>query len=83
MKTDTRSPAEVADHCEIMALETADGGDMGAAELLYMEQAHTIRRLLKTLARLNQRVHTNYDFNADPDRMTLEVGEALKGYELK
>jgi len=38
----------------------------------------TITALKETLRRLNDRVHSGYDFNADPDFMTLEVGKALK-----
>jgi len=37
----------------------------------------SITAIVRTLQRLNNRVHTAYDFNADPDRITLEVGEAL------
>ena len=39
--------------------------------------ANSITALKRTLQRLDERVHSGYDFNADPDRMTLEVGEAL------
>jgi hypothetical protein len=34
-------------------------------------------QLRETLSDLNRRVHSGYDFNADPDGMTLRVGEAL------
>ncbi len=37
----------------------------------------TVTAIKETLRRLNHRVHTGYDFNADPDFMTLEVGKAL------
>ncbi len=37
----------------------------------------TISEVKRTLERLNHRVHTGYDFNADPDGMTLEVGKFL------
>ena len=40
--------------------------------------AGSLTGLKRTLERLNHRVHTNYDFNADPDRMTAEVSEALR-----
>lgn len=43
-----------------------------------MPIAGSITALKRTLSRLNERAHSSYDFNADPDRMTLEVGEALK-----
>lgn len=80
MKTKTQeSPARVADVCEMLAQREIDGGDREAAAL-FMDPAHAIRRTLRTLERLNNRVHSGYDFNADPDRMTLEVGEVLKGY---
>jgi hypothetical protein len=38
----------------------------------------SLTALRRTLSRLNERVHSSYDFNADPDRMTLEVGDALR-----
>lgn len=38
----------------------------------------SITGIKRTLSRLNERVHSGYDFNADPDGMSLEVGEALK-----
>ena len=38
----------------------------------------SLTALRRTLSRLNERAHSSYDFNADPDRMTLEVGEALR-----
>ena len=80
MKTKNQeSPAHVADACEMLAQQEIDGGDREAAGL-FMDPAHAIRRTLKTLHRLNHRVHSGYDFNADPDHMTLEVGEVLKGY---
>lgn len=34
---------------------------------------------LRALKMLNDRVHSGYDFNADPDRITLIVGAALNG----
>jgi hypothetical protein len=34
---------------------------------------------LNALKMLSDRVHSNYDFNADPDRITLIVGAALNG----
>lgn len=34
-------------------------------------------KLRDTLRELNHRVHSGYDFNADPDNMTLRVGEVL------
>lgn len=37
----------------------------------------SITALKRTLARLNERVHSGYDFNADPDQMTLEISNAL------
>lgn len=41
----------------------------------YNDQVSALR---STISRLNQRAHSGYDFNSDPDRITLEVGEALK-----
>lgn len=38
----------------------------------------TITATKETLRRLNHRVHSGYDFNADPDFMTLEVGRILE-----
>lgn len=43
------------------------------AEGLAQERA----ALRDTLRELNHRVHSGYDFNADPDGMTLRVGAAL------
>ena len=40
-----------------------------------MQRTIAVQRVLSDL---NQRVHSGYDFNADPDGMTLRVGEALK-----
>lgn len=37
----------------------------------------TISQLKRTLERLNHRVHSGYDFNSDPDGMTLEVGKLI------
>lgn len=80
MKTqEKQSPAQVADACEMLAQQEIDGGDREAAAL-FMDPAHAIRHLLRTLSRLNERVHNGYDFNADPDKMTLEVGEILSGH---
>ena len=42
--------------------------------------AGSITGLKRTLTRLNDRVHSGYDFNADPDNMTNEVCEALGGF---
>lgn len=79
MKTQEKlTPTQVADECEMLATQAIDDGDREAAAL-YMTPCHTIRQLLRTLARLNHRVHTNYDFNADPDAMTREIGELLVG----
>lgn len=79
MKTKEKTtPAQVADECEMLAQQEIDGGDREAAAL-FMTPAHAIRQLLRTLARLNHRVHSGYDFNADPDSMTLEVGDLLAG----
>lgn len=36
---------------------------------------------LRVLAELNHRVHTSYDFNADPDSITQLVGAVLNGSE--
>ena len=63
----------------MLAQQQIEEGDRSAADL-FMDPAHAIRRALTTLHRLSHRVHTNYDFNADPDRMTLEIGETLKGF---
>ena len=73
------SPAQVADTCEQLAQQYIDDGDRNSAAL-FMDPAHAIRSVLNTLHRLNHRVHTNYDFNSDPDRITLEVGDVLKGF---
>jgi len=79
MKTQEKlTPAQVADECEILAQQTIDDGDREGAAL-YMTPCNAIRQLLRTLARLNERVHSGYDFNADPDGMTLEVGDLLSG----
>lgn len=76
---DLRNPKEVADDCEMLAQQAIEQGDTDWAKL-HMEPAHAVRRVLKTLHRLNHRVHSGYDFNADPDGMTLEVGAVLDGY---
>lgn len=76
MKTKT-PPSQVAENCEMLALEQEN--DLEAAQL-FMEPAHAIRQTLKALHRLNVRVHSGYDFNADPDFITREVGEVLAGY---
>ena len=73
-----KKPLEIAEIYEMTAQMVSDEGDKELAAD-HMEIAHTIRRLLKTLERLNLRVHSNYDFNSDPDKMTLEVGELLGG----
>lgn len=74
------TPAQVANECEMLAFQQSDGGDREAA-MLFMTPCNTIRSLLRTLERLNDRVHSGYDFNADPDSMTLEVGELLQKSE--
>jgi len=38
-----------------------------------------IEQLETALRELDRRVHTGYDFNADPDKITLLVGKALRG----
>lgn len=79
MKTQEKlTPAQVADECEMLATHCMDNGDRETAAM-YMTPCHTIRHLLRTLARLNVRVHSGYDFNADPDGMTLEVGNLIAG----
>lgn len=40
----------------------------------------SLTAVLRTLARLNERVHNGYDFNADKDMMTAEVGMTLNRY---
>ena len=75
-----RSPTQVADDLEMLAQAETDDGDREAARL-YMEPAHALRRVLKTLDRLQKRVHTGYDFNRDPDNLTLEVSQVLEGYK--
>ena len=76
---DQKTPKEVANDCEMLAQQAIDDGDSESASL-FMDPAHALRRVLKTLHRLNHRVHSGYDFNADPDGMTLEVGAVLDGY---
>ena len=51
---------------------------------LYEDEARRLRvacdaraTVLHALEQLNQRVHSNYDFNADPDEITALVGRAL------
>ena len=39
----------------------------------------TERDRLHALKELDKRVHSGYDFNADPDKMTLLVGAAIRG----
>jgi hypothetical protein len=56
-----------------------DEGDQEDAQD-FMQVTHAIRRVLTVLNRLNNRVNTCYDFNADPDSISLEVGDALRGY---
>ncbi len=36
-----------------------------------------LKRCRNVLSRLNSKVHSGYDFNADPDGITLIVGEEL------
>jgi len=80
MKTKTKlNPTQVADECEMLAQQCIDDGDNDSAVSLYMTPCHVIRQLLRTLERLNHRVHSGYDFNADPDGMTLEVGDLIAG----
>jgi hypothetical protein len=79
MKTQEKlTPAQVANECEMLATQSIDDGDREAAAL-YLTPCHAIRHLLRTLARLNDRVHSGYDFNVDPDGLTLEVGDLLAG----
>lgn len=78
-RNDQQTPKEVADDCEMLAHQAIDDGDSESASL-FMDHAHALRRVLKTLHRLHYRVHSGYDFNADPDGMTLEVGAVLDGY---
>lgn len=75
----SKFPAQVADECEMLAQQEIDYGDREAAAL-FMEPARAIRRTLKMLHRLNHRVHSGYNFNADPDCITQEVGDVLTGY---
>lgn len=62
----------------MLAQQEIDGGDREAAAL-FITPCNAIRHPLRTLERLNNRVHSGYDFNADPDGMTLEVGDLLAG----
>lgn len=79
MKTKEKlTPAQIADECEMLAQQNIDEGDREAAAL-FMTPCNAIRQVLRTLARLNERVHSGYDFNADPDSMTLEVGNLIAG----
>lgn len=50
-----------------------DQGESGEA----MTELHGDR--LFALRALSHRVHTGYDFNADPDKITLLVGAAIRG----
>ncbi len=43
----------------------------------WRDAANRMERLERVLSDLNFRVHSGYDFNADPDKMTLRVSEAL------
>lgn len=45
----------------------------------YGDRASAIR---SALARLNHRIHSGYDFNVDPDGMTLEVSRVLEGFSV-
>lgn len=54
---------------QVMEISQSDWGDPIAGSLTGLK---------RTLQRLNDRVHTGYDFNADPDNMTFEVGNALQ-----
>lgn len=74
------TPTETADRLEMMAMQFIDDDDddKEMADIL-MGGAHAIRHLRRTLTRLSHRVHTGYDFNADPDLITLEVGDMLAG----
>lgn len=68
----------MAERFEMSAQFFLEEGDKEMAHT-FMSGAHTIRRLLKTLGRLNHRVHYGYDFRVDPDAMTLEAQEVLLG----
>jgi hypothetical protein len=47
-------------------------------EIIGLRDAATRMEYLElTLEMLDKRVHSNYDFNADPDKMTLRVSRAL------
>ena len=47
-------------------------------EVIGLRDAATRMEYLElTLEQLDKRVHSNYDFNADPDKMTLRVSQAL------
>jgi len=81
MATKTKqTPAQVADEYEMHAQQSIDNGDRIMADL-YMSGARAIRQALRALARLDHRVHAGYDFNADPDGITREVGESLANYK--
>jgi hypothetical protein len=43
----------------------------------FRDAANRMIKLELALVGLNQRVHSDYDFNADPDKMTLRVSLAL------
>lgn len=79
-------------HLEIFAADFRDAASQAAAQaeefggqVVELSQNDwnvpiegSLTALRRTLSRLNDRVHSGYDFNADHDHMTLEVGEALK-----
>ena len=74
------TPTEVADAWEMRAQMCIDEGDQEDAQD-FMQVTHAIRRVLTVLNRLNHRVNTGYDFNADPGHGKAGHGQARLGME--
>ena len=66
----------IIEELEMTAMMHADNGETEYGKL-YMRAAGEIRQLRRALSELNTRAHSGYDWNADPENMTLLVGNAI------
>lgn len=67
-----------------LAAEQGDAKPLNSWEMRHLlpppapDQTENVRTLRNALSALNLRIHTGYDFNADPDGITPLVGNALR-----
>lgn len=80
---DKEMQISAVDFCDAANQATARAEELGG-QVVELNQndwnvpiADSLSALKRTLQRLDERIHSGYDFNADPDRMTLEFEEAL------